>query len=177
MGGHAATLPEDKMLLEYTGRKPGIHLTFPWMKEAVMLVPLKGFEVDDDDALKLINDYPEIFREFQEDPLQKFIREQKEADAAAKAKLAPELMAQSGQDAQVKADDDDQQLKIVDEDKYKDVTFEVKEGAYLCPLCDKTYKENRGRGKAMLISHLEKDHAEKWAEMLLESSGEEPINY
>jgi len=48
-----------------------------------------------------------------------------------------------------------------------DFTFETDEAGinYLCPLCEKTYKVNKGRGKRVMVEHLEKEHAEDWLEL------------
>lgn len=59
----------------------------------------------------------------------------------------------------------DRDIQHVDNDE--DFTFETGDrgNVYLCPLCEKTYKVNSGRGKRVMVDHLEKDHAEEWLEL------------
>lgn len=52
------------------------------------------------------------------------------------------------------------------------IDFDIENDRYLCPLCDKTYAVNKGRGKHHMVEHLEDDHANEWAKML-ESANEE----
>jgi hypothetical protein len=132
------------MKIQYIGKKAGIHVRFPWMKKDVMMVPFKEVDIDNDDGLKLINDFPETFQEWKPDPLQEFIKANTPAaadDAAGKAGGADEI------------------------------EFEVQDGKYLCPFCEKSYAAT-DVGKGWLLKHLEKDHAEVWAAALAEKKAE-----
>ena len=51
--------------------------------------------------------------------------------------------------------------------------FEIVDGSFQCPLCPKTYKENSGRGKAALLTHLETVHRKLWAQAIISQQVQE----
>jgi len=142
------------MKIQYIGKKRGLHLTFPWLKAPVMMVPKKPVDVDDDDGRRLTNDYPETFVVYQEDPLEKFIAENTPAESFEEDE-AP------GQDVPA----------TTEVSTNDDIEFEVENGKYLCPFCEKTYAATEA-GKPWMIKHLEKDHAEAWAKALADKKRE-----
>jgi hypothetical protein len=159
------------MLLEYLGKKPGVHITFSWMKVAVMMVPKKGFEVDDDDAKRLIADHPEIFRPYQESDLDKFI-------AANTVQESFDVDVPPVASDKEPTEEAPPEASGATADKYDNVEFDEKDGKYLCPFCDQSYSIHKGRGKYYLIKHLETEHAEQWATALAEKAGEEePVDW
>jgi hypothetical protein len=140
------------MQIMYLGKKKGIHLTFAWLAAAVMMVPKKPVEVADDDGLRLIADYPETFAEFTPDPLEQFIAANTPAEDLKVD--VPEV-------------DKKPEAKAANLDE---IEFEVKDGKYLCPFCDKEYIAS-DNGKPWMIKHLESKHADLWAQALAEKQG------
>lgn len=147
------------MQIVYLGKKKGLHLTFAWLAAAIMMVPKKPVEVNDDDGKRLIADYPETFAEFVPDPLEQFIAENTPAESFD---VEPEDTGAGGGPNNVQPDSP---AVALDE-----IEFEVEDGQYLCPFCHKTYTASEN-GKPWMIKHLESRHAELWAKALAEKKG------
>lgn len=136
-------MPEQTMKIMYIGRKAGLNVCFPWMKKPVMMVPKNAEDIAIDDGLRLINDFPETFQEWKEDPLEAFIRSKN----------------------QQTIDSNKDQIDV------NEINFEEKDGQFLCPFCKKTYVAS-DQGKIWLIKHLEKEHTAVWADALAKAKAE-----
>lgn len=147
------------MKIMYLGKKRGIHLTFAWLAAAIMMVPKKPVEVNDDDGKRLVADYPETFAESVPDPLEQFIAENTPAESFD---VEPEDATVSDAPPPEEPAPMAAQAVALDE-----IEFEVKDGKYLCPFCEKEYAATEN-GKPWMIKHLESKHAEAWAKALAE---------
>lgn len=145
------------MQIEYIGKKKALHLTFPWLITSILIAPKKPVEVDDADGLRLVADYPETFREYRQDPLEKFIAE---------------IESEESFDVEITGDDTPPPAQEEAAVATDDIEFEVENGQYLCPFCEKTYAASEG-GKRWLIKHLEKDHAAEWGKAVADAKREQ----
>lgn len=151
---------KDPFLLEYFGKKNGQEIRRPWFRGAIMILRDNPVYVERDVATRLMaENFGElVYREFKVSAFEQFRQQQVE-------KLTAAMQAEKA------AQDDHQQsapTSTATVDELSDIEFEIDPASdsYLCPFCDKTYKVNKGRGKRVMVEHLEKDHAEQWAQAL-----------
>jgi len=159
-------MSEETIDLEYYGRKKALRIYFPWLVGSEFMISQnEKTPVNREDAQRLINDFPEIFRVYEPDELEVFMAKkeaEKKAMDLARAKAKREMEKEEAKAVAANSDGKDKQLDLAT------IEFETdKDGeSYLCPFCDKTYKVNKGKGKTLMVTHLEKEHAEQWAAAL-----------
>jgi len=142
------------MFLVYLGKKNPLEITLSYLSQGYSFVPGVASFVEDDDGKLLVDRFPATFSVMGDaaDTV-----EEKKADVVIDKALVD---MPTVKEAKPIAPEDD----IPPDD---DFTFETDDEGmnYLCPLCEKTYKVNKGRGKRVMVEHLEKEHAEDWLEL------------
>lgn len=137
------------MIIQYTGKKPSLSVRAPYLSQGYDFLNGDSVEVTDDDGKMLTDLYPAIFQQ--------------------KDCVIPDVLPITHEDNKLSKEEPKEEA--VDDN---DFTFEIDEAtdSYLCPLCEKSYKTNKGRGRYALIGHLESVHAEQWAKMLQSQAAE-----
>jgi len=175
-----------QILFMYIGLKVAIGLKTKHMTEKVFLKRNTPVPFDAVYGRKLIAEYPKVFREYEESDLEKFEREHC-ADLVPLSpgtvvlpvdpgkKNPPPVVAESGPLLAEAGVDDltEEEKAALDGFKAEEAEFEMIDGSLQCPFCAKAYKENSGRGKHVLINHLEEAHRKLWAQAILSQAKKE----
>jgi len=171
------------MIITYRGKKNPLILNLPYLAKKYEFSPGVGVDVVDNDGRLLVGKFPQSFitdAALDEVDLDSdiFTDSGADGDAYERGKAIAEQAIQSTVGAVNSSTPEcvivgstteqgpNPDAEPADETE-DDFTFETDEKgeSYLCPLCDKTYKVNKGRGKRVMVEHLEKDHADEWLEL------------
>lgn len=151
-------MTDEKMIIVYTGNKKGLHLTLPDLSEEILIAKDDPTGVSYDDGVFLTTTFPASFREYKASKLDEFLSQRE-----AQKELEDNLAAEEQEVAE--AVKENESLSQQDgEVSLEDMDFDVKDEKYLCPVCEKSYSVNNGRGKYYVAKHMKEDHPEEYSQ-------------
>lgn len=124
----------NKLAVLYKGKKAPLVFSFPWLQEPISFSKSNVAEVIETDAARLCSEFPRTFVEF-------------------KGELPKESTEEENANPDTPVDVQDE-----DQEKTEVVPFEQQGEYFLCPYCDKQYKEDHGRWEARILEHVAEEH-------------------
>lgn len=123
-----------KTALLYKGKKAPITFSLPWLQEPISFGKSNVAEAIETDAIRLCSEFPKTFEEFKGIVPEGNINVQ---DAETSSLLSPS-----------------QEVHVT----HEAIPFERQGEHFLCPYCDKQYKEDHGKWEARMLEHVAEEH-------------------